>query len=221
MFLSFLQHAVFFREDLEVEIGYFDEIRRLLFIGGRWRVGFKIGGNEVGVCGQGTTANVFEISIGRNARVFATPLGVLQEKVLDVLEDAKVFLKVLEGFPVAQAFQNAALDGGTNSAQHVVGLFLVTHMGGSGVLNQNFPARLRMGPGVEAAESARGGEQIEPAVFAGLKKLSDDFLVGVFGAEIEDQLTILSGKAGELVAFFHGNGGAANLVCSSDQLVFA
>ena len=161
-----------------------------------------VGGEEIGVGSFGAVLDVIFVGGAGGFGMNGAEVGVGEIERLGDAEEFEIVLQVDEGAAGTDVFEDAGLDGGANGAEEGVGLLFVTDVGGGGELGEQGMVGFGLGGGAEAGERAAGGDDVEAAFGAGAAEELDGFVVGSFGAEIEDEFTVGLGKGGELVFGF-------------------
>lgn len=131
------------------------------------------------------------------------PPGFGYVGALEVQHDAKLGFKVDDGFAVEEGFQNAVLDKGKNGFGVAGGVGLVADLDCFGNLPESLRRYcFRAAFGKPAAKRRGAGDEVE-AHGTGLFEEINDGGVGVFGAEVEDEMLIFRREQVEFVLCFH------------------
>lgn len=186
-------------EDVAIEVREIGELGRI----GVVRIGLGwIEGKEIEVRSVGATLDEALVGGAGGFGVGGAEFGIGEVKAFGGAEESEIFFHVGEGAAAAEVFEDACFDGGADRAEEGIGVLFVADVGGGGDLGEDGAVRIRLGCGEETAESGRGGADVEAAFGAGFAEKIDDFLVGMVGAEVEDELAVVLGKGGELVSGF-------------------
>ena len=101
-----------------------------------------------------------------------------------------------------ELLKNVCVNGCANSAEEGAGMLLVTNVGGGGELGEERPGGLGIGVDVEAGGGGAGSVDSEAAFRARFAEKINGLVVGMGGAEVDDEFAVLFGKKDELAFRF-------------------
>ncbi len=164
------------------------------------------GEDEIGLGLAGATGDVGFVGGLGFLGLGGAPAGIREVKAVRGPEHPEIVFEIGESLPGHDVFQNARLDRSADGAEKGGGIALVPDLGGGSRLGKGDAGAGEMLRGVEAAESAARGDQAEPALIPRLAENTDDFLVGMIGAEFEDERLVLGRERGETAARINHTG---------------
>ena len=101
-----------------------------------------------------------------------------------------------------ELLENVCLDRGANGAKEGIGILLVTNVCCGGELGKESRGRFGIGVDVEARQGGAGSVNGKAALGARFAEKSDGLVVGMGGAEVDDEFAVFFGKKGELAFRF-------------------